>query len=151
MIISAPTDYRAAAKRRLPPFLFHYIDGGAYAEETLRRNVADLSGIALRQRILRNMAALSLTTELFGETLSMPVALGPVGLTGMALGADAVLLGRAYSYALGAAGQAGVEHLLDLFAKEIQVAMTLTGAKTIAEINREALVSVTSGASTPVA
>jgi len=83
MIISAPTDYRAAAKRRLPPFLFHYLDGGAYAEETLRRNVADLSGIALRQRILRNMADLSLTTELFGETLSMPVALGPVGLTGM--------------------------------------------------------------------
>ncbi|MBK1617484.1 alpha-hydroxy-acid oxidizing enzyme [Lamprobacter modestohalophilus] len=83
MIISAPTDYRAAAKRRLPPFLFHYLDGGAYAEETLRRNVADLSGIALRQRILRNMADLSLATELFGETLSMPVALGPVGLTGM--------------------------------------------------------------------
>ena len=83
MIISSPTDYRAAAKRRLPPFLFHYIDGGAYAEETLRRNVADLSGIALRQRILRNVEDLRLDTELFGETWSMPVALGPVGLTGM--------------------------------------------------------------------
>ena len=83
MIISSPTDYRAAAKRRLPPFLFHYIDGGAYAEETLRRNVADLSGIALRQRILRNVENLRLDTELFGETWSMPVALGPVGLTGM--------------------------------------------------------------------
>jgi L-lactate dehydrogenase (cytochrome) len=376
MIISSPTDYRAAAKRRLPPFLFHYIDGGAYAEETLRRNVSDLSAIALRQRILRNVADLRLDSELFGETWSMPVALGPVGLTGMyarrgevqaakaattkgvpftlstvsvcpieevapaierplwfqlyvlrdrgfmkhaleraqaagcsvlvftvdmptpgaryrdahsgmsgsmaamrrylqamthprwawdvglrgrphdlgnlsiyrgkttpledyigwlaanfdpsiswrdlewirdswpgpmlikgildpedakdavrfgadgiivsnhggrqldgvpstaralppivdavqgelklladsgvrngldvlrmiALGADAVLLGRAYAYALGAAGQAGVEHLLDLFAKEMQVAMTLTGAKTIAEINRDALV-----------
>ena len=41
MIISASTDYRAAAKRRLPPFLFHYIDGGAYAEHTLKRNVSD--------------------------------------------------------------------------------------------------------------
>lgn len=35
MIISASTDYRAAAQRKLPPFLFHYIDGGAYAEYTL--------------------------------------------------------------------------------------------------------------------
>ncbi len=43
MIISAASDYRAAAQRILPPFLFHYIDGGAYAEYTLRRNVEDLS------------------------------------------------------------------------------------------------------------
>lgn len=83
MIISASTDYRAAAQRRLPPFLFHYIDGGAYAEHTLRRNVADLSDIALRQRVLRDMSALDLHTELFGERLALPVALGPVGLTGM--------------------------------------------------------------------
>ena len=34
MIISSPSDYREAARRRLPPFLFHYIDGGAYAEQT---------------------------------------------------------------------------------------------------------------------
>ena len=83
MIISASTDYRAAAKRRLPPFLFHYIDGGAYAEHTLRRNVSDLADIALRQRVLRDMADLSLDTTLFGERLAMPVALAPVGLTGM--------------------------------------------------------------------
>ncbi|HBS80573.1 MAG: alpha-hydroxy-acid oxidizing enzyme [Pseudomonas sp.] len=83
MIISASTDYRAAAKRKLPPFLFHYVDGGAYAEYTLRRNVEDLASIALRQRVLRNMSEFSLETQLFGETLSMPVALAPVGLTGM--------------------------------------------------------------------
>jgi L-lactate dehydrogenase (cytochrome) len=83
MIISASTDYRAAAKRRLPPFLFHYIDGGSYNEHTLKRNVEDLSGIALRQRVLNDMTQLDLTTELFDETLSMPVALSPVGLTGM--------------------------------------------------------------------
>ena len=83
MIISAPSDYRAAAQRRLPPFLFHYIDGGAYAEHTLGRNVSDLADIALRQRVLRDMADLSLETELFGQTLAMPVALAPVGLTGM--------------------------------------------------------------------
>ncbi|QNR98894.1 FMN-dependent L-lactate dehydrogenase LldD [Stenotrophomonas sp. 169] len=83
MIISASSDYRAAAKRRLPPFLFHYLDGGAYAEQTLQRNVSDLADIALRQRVLRDMAELSLDTELFGEAMSMPVALAPVGLTGM--------------------------------------------------------------------
>ncbi|WP_455922589.1 FMN-dependent L-lactate dehydrogenase LldD [Pseudomonas putida] len=83
MIISASTDYRAAAQRKLPPFLFHYLDGGAYAERTLRRNVDDLADIALRQRVLRNMSELSLETQLFGETLSMPAALAPIGLAGM--------------------------------------------------------------------
>jgi len=83
MIISASTDYRAAAKSKLPPFLFHYIDGGAYNEHTLRRNTADLADIALRQRILKNMSELSLETELFGEKLAMPVILAPVVLTGM--------------------------------------------------------------------
>ena len=83
MIISSANDYREAARRRLPPFLFHYIDGGAYAEYTLKRNVEDLSKIALRQRVLNDMSQLSLETKLFDETLSMPVALSPVGLTGM--------------------------------------------------------------------
>ncbi len=83
MIISSANDYREAARHRLPPFLFHYIDGGAYAEYTLKRNVEDLSKIALRQRVLNDMSSLSLETRLFDETLSMPVALSPVGLTGM--------------------------------------------------------------------
>ena len=83
MIISASTDYRAAAQRRLPPFLFHYIDGGAYNEHTLRCNTADLADVALRQRILNNMSELSTATTLFGEHLAMPVILAPVGLTGM--------------------------------------------------------------------
>ncbi|WP_410015606.1 FMN-dependent L-lactate dehydrogenase LldD [Sodalis sp. C49] len=83
MIISAATDYRAAAQRKLPPFLFHYLDGGAYAEYTLRRNVEDLAQVALRQRVLRNMSQLSLETTLFGQRLAMPVALAPVGLCGM--------------------------------------------------------------------
>ncbi|MDY4373346.1 FMN-dependent L-lactate dehydrogenase LldD [Pectobacterium carotovorum] len=83
MIISASTDYRAAAQRKLPPFLFHYADGGAYGEHTLRRNTADLADIALRQRILKNVSDLSLETQLFGEKLAMPAVLAPVGLTGM--------------------------------------------------------------------
>ncbi|MEN4979426.1 MAG: FMN-dependent L-lactate dehydrogenase LldD [Erwinia billingiae] len=83
MIISSSKDYRAAAKAKIPPFLFHYADGGAYDEHTLQRNCEDLADIALRQRILRNMSSLDLTTTLFNETLSMPVALAPVGLCGM--------------------------------------------------------------------
>ncbi|OUS71062.1 alpha-hydroxy-acid oxidizing enzyme [Pseudoalteromonas sp. A601] len=83
MIISASTDYRKAAKAKLPPFLFHYIDGGSYKEHTLNRNVQDLSDIALRQRILKDMSELDLSTELFGEKLDLPLILAPVGLTGM--------------------------------------------------------------------
>ena len=95
MIISASTDYREAARRRLPPFLFHYLDGGAYAEHTLMRNVEDLSAIALRQRVLRDMSQLNLETRLFNEALSMPVALSPVGLTGMYARRGEVLAARA--------------------------------------------------------
>ena len=83
MIISSPSDYRAAAKTRLPPFLFHYIDGGANDERTLQNNVDDLARIALKQRVLRDMSNLDLSTSLFGEPLSLPIVLAPVGLTGM--------------------------------------------------------------------
>lgn len=83
MIISSPDDYREAARRKLPPFLFHYIDGGAYAEQTLKRNVEDFRDIALRQRVLRDMGELSLETRLFDEILRLPIVLAPVGLTGM--------------------------------------------------------------------
>ena len=83
MIISSTTDYRAAAQKRLPPFLFHYLDGGAYAEKTLARNVDDLADVALRQRVLKDMSQLDTSIELFGERFSIPVALAPVGLTGM--------------------------------------------------------------------
>ncbi|MCW2266791.1 L-lactate dehydrogenase (cytochrome) [Gluconobacter cerinus] len=83
MIISAATDYRKAAARKLPPFLFHYIDGGSYAEHTLRRNTTDLADLALRQRILRNVSDLDTSIELFGRKLAFPAALAPVGLTGM--------------------------------------------------------------------
>ncbi|WP_421706386.1 FMN-dependent L-lactate dehydrogenase LldD [Alloalcanivorax xenomutans] len=83
MIISSTHDYRLAAQRRLPPFLFHYIDGGAYDEHTLGRNVADLRDLALRQRVLKEVGEVDLSARLFGEAVSLPVALAPVGLTGM--------------------------------------------------------------------
>ena len=83
MIISAPTDFRRAAQRRLPPFLFHYIDGGSGAETTLRRNEADLQQLMVRQNVLRDVEGLSTATTLFGEDMALPVVLAPVGLTGM--------------------------------------------------------------------
>jgi L-lactate dehydrogenase (cytochrome) len=76
-------DYRALAKARLPHFLFEYLDGGSYDEVTLKRNVEDLQSVALRQRVLRDVSAIDLSTELFGQRWSMPVGLGPVGLSGL--------------------------------------------------------------------
>ena len=76
-------DYRLLAKQRLPRVMFDYIDGGSYAEATLRRNVADFETIALRQRVLRDVSTISLATELFGQQMAMPLALAPVGMAGM--------------------------------------------------------------------
>src|SRR4051812_6575455 len=80
---AAVSDYRALAKARLPHFLFEYLDGGSYDEVTLRRNVEDLQSVALRQRVLRDVSSIDLSTILFGQHWSMPVGLGPVGLSGL--------------------------------------------------------------------
>jgi L-lactate dehydrogenase (cytochrome) len=80
---AAPYDYRALARRRLPKFLFEYIDGGAYAEVTLRRNRSDLESIELRQRVMQDVSGVDLTAVLFGRKYSMPVGLAPVGIAGM--------------------------------------------------------------------
>lgn len=110
MLISSALDYREAAKRKLPLFLFDYIDGGAYAEHTLKANTTDLAGITLRQRIM------------------------------LALGAKGVLLGRATAYSLAAEGQAGVENMLTIFANEIRVAMALTGVTSISQVDKSCLI-----------
>lgn len=83
MIISSALDFREAARRRLPPFLFHYLDGGAGAEQTLRSNVDDLQAVKLRQRVLRGSEQLDLGAQWFGEDYALPIALAPVGLAGM--------------------------------------------------------------------
>lgn len=83
MIISSATDYREAARRRLPPFLFHYLDGGSGTESTLRANVDDLQDVALRQRVLKGSETLDLGTEWFGVRQDLPIALAPIGLAGM--------------------------------------------------------------------
>ena len=89
------SDYRALAKARLPHFLFEYLDGGSYDEVTLWRNVEDLQSIALRQRVLRDVSAIDLSTELFGKRWAMPVGLGPVGLSGLYARRGEVLAAKA--------------------------------------------------------
>lgn len=83
MKAAAVLDYRELARRRLPRFLFEYVDGGSYAEVTLRRNVADLEAVALRQRVLCDVSTLDLTTEFFGSQVAMPIALAPIGIAGL--------------------------------------------------------------------
>ena len=83
MRAASVSDYRELARRRLPNIFFQYIDGGAYAEATLARNVADMEAIALRQRVMRDMSKLEMGVTTLGQSLSMPVGLAPVGMAGM--------------------------------------------------------------------
>jgi L-lactate dehydrogenase (cytochrome) len=83
MRAASVSDYRELARRRLPHIFFEYIDGGSYAEVTLRRNVGDLEAIALRQRVMRDMSKIDMTVETLGQKLKMPVGLAPVGMAGM--------------------------------------------------------------------
>jgi L-lactate dehydrogenase (cytochrome) len=76
-------DYREAARRRLPKILFDYVDGAAYAEQTLAANTADFQALRLRQRVMKDVSKISLETELFGQHLDMPLLLGPIGMAGM--------------------------------------------------------------------
>ncbi|WP_419815311.1 L-lactate dehydrogenase [Glacieibacterium sp.] len=83
MIAACIDDFRLLAERRLPRFLFDYIDGGSYSEATMRSNVADLQRLHLRQRVLRDVSAINLATTMFGRPSAMPVALAPIGLAGL--------------------------------------------------------------------
>jgi L-lactate dehydrogenase (cytochrome) len=76
-------DYREAARRRLPKILFEYIDGGAYDEVTLRRNVEDMGRLSLRQRVMRDMSSLDTSVSCLGQRFSMPFGLSALGMAGM--------------------------------------------------------------------
>lgn len=76
-------DFRRAAQRRLPRFLFDYIDGGSGAEVTLRRNTADWEAVQLTQKVLRDASKIDCAVDLFGEELTLPLVLAPVGMGGM--------------------------------------------------------------------
>ena len=111
-------DYRALAKSRLPHFLFEYFDGGSYAEATLRASTADLEKIALRQRVMRDISKLDLSTTLFGQKMSMPVGLGPIGLSGIAARRGEVQAARAahaagIQFCLSTVGACGLAEVSD--------------------------------------
>ncbi len=116
MPAASVTDYRAVARRRLPHFLFEYIDGGSYAEETLRRNEADLATIALRQRVLRDVSAIDLSTTVLGTPLALPLLLAPVGLAGFysrraELAAARAAQAKGAAFCLSTMGICGIEEL----------------------------------------
>src|SRR5690606_30871735 len=76
-------DYRHLAERRLPRFLFDYIDGGAGEEQTLAANCRDFQQVQLRQRVLRDVDQPDTRCELIGQAASMPLALAPLGMAGL--------------------------------------------------------------------
>lgn len=102
-------DYRRLAERRLPRALFDYVDGGAGAEATLAANVEDFARLKLKQRVMRDISRLDTATTLFGQSLSMPLALAPIGMGGM-------MRKRAEVQAVKAAEKAGVPFCLSTVA-----------------------------------
>ena len=102
-------DYRELARRRLPRFLFDYLDGGSFSETTLRDNVSALSAVQLRQRVLRDVSGADLTTEVLGQRWQLPVALAPIGLGGLTAR-------RGEVQAVRAAEKAGVPFILSTVA-----------------------------------
>jgi L-lactate dehydrogenase (cytochrome) len=82
-MLASTADIRAAAQRRIPHFLFEYIDGGSYDQVSLANNLSDMGTIALDQRVLRDVSRIDPAITLFGQRLGLPLALGPVGLAGL--------------------------------------------------------------------
>ncbi|PSH69129.1 alpha-hydroxy-acid oxidizing enzyme [Phyllobacterium brassicacearum] len=76
-------DLKRIAQRRVPKMFFDYADSGAWTESTYRANEEDFRKIQLRQRVAVDMTDRTLESTMIGQTVSMPVALAPTGLTGM--------------------------------------------------------------------
>src|SRR6202046_3319971 len=83
MIVASVDDYRRQCKARLPRFLYDYISGGSYQENTLHANIAELQATLLRQRVMVDESHLNFSIDLWDQTLSLPIILGPVGMAGM--------------------------------------------------------------------
>jgi L-lactate dehydrogenase (cytochrome) len=75
-------DYRELARRRLPRHLFDYMDGAAYDEVTAAENLRGFQRLKLRQRVMRDVSSLQLSTRVLGQELAMPVVLAPIGIAG---------------------------------------------------------------------
>lgn len=82
-VITHIEDLRVLAQRRVPRMFYDYADSGSWTESTYRANSADFQKILLRQRVAFNMENRSTASTMIGQAVAMPVALAPVGLTGM--------------------------------------------------------------------
>ena len=77
------SDLQRLARKRVPRMFFEYADSGSWTESTYRANETDFQDIKLRQRVAVDITERSIATEMIGQQVNMPVALAPVGLTGM--------------------------------------------------------------------
>lgn len=81
--IACIEDFKPAYKRRVPRMFYDYVEAGSWTEQTFRENSSDFQDIYLRQRVAVDMSNRSTASQMIGEPVSMPVALAPVGMTGM--------------------------------------------------------------------
>jgi L-lactate dehydrogenase (cytochrome) len=94
-VITCIEDLRELHRKRAPKAFYDYVDAGSYAEDTYRANSADLAALKLRQRVAVNVDVRSTASTMLGERVTMPVALAPVGSTGMQWADGEILAARA--------------------------------------------------------
>ena len=94
-VVTCIDDLRELARKRVARAIFDYVDRGAYAEYTLRANRADLELLTLRQRVGIDVDRRSTRGTMLGQEVTMPVALAPVGLTGLNWADGEILAARA--------------------------------------------------------
>jgi L-lactate dehydrogenase (cytochrome) len=94
-VITNIEDLRVLAQKRVPRMFYDYADSGSWTEGTYRANEADFRKLLLRQRVAVNMENRSTRTTMAGQEVAMPVALAPVGLTGMQHADGEILAARA--------------------------------------------------------
>ncbi|NIZ14766.1 alpha-hydroxy acid oxidase [Phaeobacter sp. HF9A] len=82
-VITNIEDLKRIHARRVPKMFYDYAESGAWTEQTFRENSTDFDQIRLRQRVAVDMAGRSTASQMIGQDVAMPVALAPVGLTGM--------------------------------------------------------------------
>lgn len=82
-VITNIDDLKRLHRRRVPKMFYDYAESGSWTEQTFRENTSDFDQIRLRQRVAVDMSGRSTATKMIGEDVAMPVALAPVGLTGM--------------------------------------------------------------------
>ncbi len=94
-VITNIEDLRVLAQKRVPRMFYDYADCGSWTESTYRANVSDFEKILLRQRVAINIDQRSTASTMIGQPVAMPVALAPVGLTGMQHADGEILAARA--------------------------------------------------------